>query len=135
MICYHFTPVSFFCYHYTPVFFDPVVGSRFMKMHERIRRKVHITYSSDKTWKSSILDTRFIKNADLAAFSKDFLLLNKRKQTMRIKRACPKLSDLEIWYKVPPLGPNQLGKFHWKRICWALNVFSERPRKDMELTG
>ena len=70
-----------------------------MKMHERIRRKVYLTYSSDK---SSILCTRFIENVDLAAFSKDFLLLNNRKQTMRTKRVCPKLSDFEIWYEVSP---------------------------------
>ena len=66
-------------------------------MHECIRRKVHLTYSSNKSWKGFILGIRFIKNTDLAAFSKDFLLLNNRKQTMRTKRVCPKLSDLGIW--------------------------------------
>ena len=71
-------------------------------MHECIRRKVNLTYSSDKSRKSSILYIRFIENADLATFSKDFLLSNNRKQTMRIKRVCPKLSDLEIWYEVSP---------------------------------
>ena len=71
-----------------------------MKMHERIRRKVHLTYSSDKSWKNSILGIRFIENADLAAFSKDILLFNNRKQTMRTKKVCPKLSDVEIWNEV-----------------------------------
>ena len=73
-----------------------------MKMHERIRRKVHLTYSSDKSWKNSILGIRFIENADLAAFSKDILLFNNRKQTMRTKKVCPKLSDVEIWNEVSP---------------------------------
>ena len=63
---------------------------------------MYLTYSSNKSWKSSILGIRFIENADLAAFSKDFLLLNNRKQTMRTKRVCPKVSDLEIWYEVSP---------------------------------
>ena len=36
--------------------------------------------------------------------------------------------------KYPLIGPNQLTKSHWKHICWTLNVFSKRPRKDMELT-
>ena len=71
-------------------------------MHEYIRRKVSLTYSSDKSWRSSILGIRFIENVDFAAFSKDFLLLNNRKQTMRAKRVCPKLLDLEIWYELSP---------------------------------
>ena len=62
-----------------------------MKMHERIRRKVYLTYSSDK---SSILCTRFIENVDLAAFSNDFLLLNNSKKGLRTKKVNPKLSDL-----------------------------------------
>ena len=53
-----------------------------MKMHERIRRKVYLTYSSEKSWKSTISGIRFIENVDLAAISKDFLLLNNIKQTM-----------------------------------------------------
>ena len=36
--------------------------------------------------------------------------------------------------KYPFIGPNQQAKSHWKHICWKLNVFSKRPRKDMELT-
>ena len=63
---------------------------------------MHLTYSSDKSWLSSILGIRFIENTDLAAISKDFLLLNNRKQTMRTERMCPKFSDLEIWYEVFP---------------------------------
>ena len=59
------------------------------QIHERIRRKVYLTYSNDKSLKSSVLGIRFIENADLAAFSKDFLLLNNRKQTMRTKRGEP----------------------------------------------
>ena len=86
----------------TCVFFDPLVGSWFIEMHQHIRRKVYITYSSDKSWKSSILGIRFIENVDLATFSKDFLLLNNRKQTMRTKRVSPKLSHLEIWYEISP---------------------------------
>ena len=42
-----------------------------MKIPERIRRKVYLTYSSDKSLKSSILGFSFIENADLVAFSKD----------------------------------------------------------------
>ena len=66
---------------------------------------MYLTDSSDKSWKSSILSIRFIENADLAAFSKDFLLLNNRRQTMRTKRVCPKLSDLKIWYELSPYRP------------------------------
>ena len=106
-----------------------------MKMHERIRKKVCLTYSSDKSWKGSILCIRFVENVDLVAFSKGFLLLNNRKQTMRTKKVCPKLSDLEIWYEVSACRSNQLAKSHWKHICWTLNVSSKRPRKDMELTA
>ena len=73
-----------------------------MKMQECIRRKAYLTYLSAKSWKSSILGMRFIENVDLAAFAKDFLLLNNRKYTTRTKRVCPKLSDLEIWYEVSP---------------------------------
>ena len=36
--------------------------------------------------------------------------------------------------KYPLIGPNQLAKSHWKRICWKLNAFSKRPRKDVKLT-
>ena len=57
-------------------------------------------YSSDKSWKSSILGIRFIENADLAVFSKVFLLLNNRKQIMRIKRALLKRhsnTDVFLW--------------------------------------
>ena len=82
--------------------FLTLVGSWFMKMHECVRRKVYLTYSSVKSWKSLNLCIRFIENVDLAAFSKDFLLLKNRKQTMRRKRVCPELSDLEIWYEVSP---------------------------------
>ena len=94
MVSHQFTPAS--------GFFNPLLGSWFMKIHECIRRKIYLTYSSVKSWKSSILSIRFIENVDLAAFSKDFLLLNNRKQTMRTKRVCPKLSDFEIWYEVSP---------------------------------
>ena len=62
-----------------------------------------LTYSSDKVEKvqfyASVLS---VLHADLAVFSKDFLLLNNRKQTVRTKRVFPKLSDLEIWYEVSP---------------------------------
>ena len=61
----------------------------------------------------------FYRNADLAAFSEDFLLLSNRKQKgykkgVRTKRVCPKLSDLEIWYEVSSYRSNQLTKSHWK---------------------
>ena len=115
-------------------FFDHLVGSWFMQMHEIIRRKVHLTYSNDKSWKSSILGIRFIENVDLTTFSKEFLLLNNRKQTMRTKKCAPNFQTLKFGTKYPFIGPNQLTKSHWKHICWTLNVFSKRPRKDMELT-
>ena len=73
-----------------------------MKMHERIKKKVYLTYSTDKSWKSSVLGFRFIENANFAAFSKDILLFNNRKQTTRTKKVCPKLSDVEIWDEVFP---------------------------------
>ena len=63
---------------------------------------MYLTYSSDKSWKSSILGIRFIEKADLSAFSKNFHLLNNRKETMCTKRVCLKLSDFEIWYEVSP---------------------------------
>ena len=113
------------------LFFDPLVGSSFMKMHEHIRRKVYLTCSSDKSWKSSILWICFIGKADLAVFSKDFLFLSNRKQTMRTKRVCPKFSDPEIWYEVSPYRSRSMAKSHWKHICWTLNVFSKHPRKNM----
>ena len=122
-------------HQFTPVlgFFWPLLGSWFMKMHERIRRKVHLTYSSNKSWKSSILSIHFIENVDLAAFSKEFLLLNNRKQTMRTKKCAPNFQTLKFGTRYPLIGLNQLTKSHWKHICWTLNVFSKRPRKDMEL--
>ena len=84
------------------LFLTPLLRSWFMKMHERIRRKVYLTYSSDKSWKSSVLGIRFIQNVVLAASSKEFLLLNNGKQTMRTKRVCPKVSGLETWFEVSP---------------------------------
>ena len=49
---------------------------------------------------------RFIEKADLSAFSKNFHLLNNRKETMCTKRVCLKLSDFEIWYEVPKVQIN-----------------------------
>ena len=80
-----------------------------MRMHEHISRKVYLTYWSVKSWKSSILGIHLIENVDLAAFSKDFLLLNNRKQTMRTKRVCPQISDLENWYEVSPYRSKSTG--------------------------
>ena len=74
-------------------FFDPLVSSWFMKMHECIRTKAYLTFLSAKTWKSSILGIPFIENVDWAAFAKE---------ERRTKRVCPKLSDLKIWYEVSP---------------------------------
>ena len=104
-------------------FSDLPVGSWFMKMHERIRRKLYLTYSSDKSWKSSILGIRFIENIDLAAFSKDFLLLNNRKQSMRTKKLCPKLSDREVWYEVPPYRSKSTGQVSLKTSLLDIKCF------------
>ena len=104
-------------------FFYPLVEYWFMKMHERIRRKVCLTYSSDKSWKSSILCIRFVENVDLVAFSKDFLLLNNRKQTMRTKKVCPKLSDLEIWYEVSPYRSKSTGQVSLETYLLDIKCF------------
>ena len=36
--------------------------------------------------------------------------LNNRKQTMRTKMMCPKLSDLEMWYEVSPYRSKSTGQ-------------------------
>ena len=43
-----------------------------------------------------------MENADLAAFLKDFLLLNNKEQTMRTKRMCPKILDQLVWCEASP---------------------------------
>ena len=73
-------------------------------------------YIPIKSWKSLVLYIRFIENANLAAFSKHFLLLNNRKQTMGTKRVCAKLSN----FQYPLIAPNQLTKSHWKSIYQRL---------------
>ena len=36
---------------------------------------MYLSYSSDKSWKSSILGIQFIENTDLAAFSEGFSIV------------------------------------------------------------
>ena len=115
MVAHQFTPAS--------GFFDPLVRSSFMKMHERIRKEVYLTYSNDKSWKSSVLGIRFIENVVLAASSKEFLLLNNEKQTMRTKRVCPKVSGLEIWYEVSPYRPKLTGQVSLETYLLDIKYF------------
>ena len=84
---------------------------------------MYLTYSSDKGWKSSTLGIRFIENVDLAAFSIDFLLLNNRKQTMRTKKVCPKLSDREIWYEVSPYRSKSTGQVSLETYLLDIKCF------------
>ena len=84
---------------------------------------MQLTYSSDKSWRSSILGIRFIENVDFAAFSKDFLLLNNRKKTMRTKRVCPKLPDLEIWYEVSPYRSKSTGQVSLETYLLDIKCF------------
>ena len=113
------------------LFLISLVRSWFMKMHERIRRKVHLTYSSDKSWKCSILGIRYIENAHLAAFSKDFLLLNNRKKQCVQKGCVPNFQNLKFGKKYPLIDPNSLTKSHWKRIYRTLKW---NDTEHMELT-
>ena len=85
--------IIFLCYFWrfpinlppSRAFCDSLMECWFMKMHEYIRRKVYLTYSCDKSdfW------IRFMQNADLVTFSKDFILLSNRKPKMRTKRVWP----------------------------------------------
>ena len=65
----------------------------------------------------------FIENADLATFSKDFLLLNNRKQTMRTKRVCPKLSEFEIWYELSPYRSKLVGQVSLETYLLDIKCF------------
>ena len=99
-----------------------------MKMYECIRTKVYLTYTSNKSRKSSTLSIRFIENADFAAFSKDFLLLNNRKQTMRTKRMF-----LRIWYEVSPYRSKSTGQVSLEMYLPDIKVKRYRTYRDDRL--